>query len=237
MNGIFVTGTDTDAGKTKVSAIIIESLVRNGLNAVGLKPIASGFENIDGQWLNADVQALTQASNVDLPSERINRYAFRPAVAPHIAAKQAGQLLDFNLIADDVSYAAKQADVVLVEGVGGWHVPLESFSGSENGKVNDIESLAVSLNLPVVLVVGLRLGCLNHAILTVNAIIQSGAPLLGWVANHIDPDFDCFEDNLATLEALLPVPKLFDVPFIEQNASFDAHQVDKSELIQRFCTR
>jgi len=221
MNGVFITGTDTDAGKTFVSAIIIKSLVAAGFKVAGLKPIASGFSQVDGEWVNDDVQALTQASNVNLPSKRVNRYAFTPAIAPHIAAKQAGEVLDFDDIAEDVQFASKSADIVLVEGVGGWHVPLLMPDEEQIGGVKDIESLAVSLNLPVILVVGLRLGCLNHAILTAQAIKQSGVPLLGWIANHIDSDFAFVEDNLQTLEALLPVPKLFEVKRMQTGESFD----------------
>jgi len=120
INGVFITGTDTDAGKTVVSAAIIRALVSGGLSVAGLKPIASGFEQKGDEWRNADVDALTSASNVDLPKLRINRYSFKLPIAPHIAALQAGKSLDFNAIKQDVDYAAKHADFVLVEGVGGW---------------------------------------------------------------------------------------------------------------------
>ena len=220
MSGVFITGTDTDAGKTFVSAIIIRALASAGFKVAGLKPIASGFYQTGDSWVNDDVQALTHASNVDLPSKRVNRYAFTPAIAPHIAARQAGEELSFDLIAQDVAFASKAADLVLVEGVGGWHVPL-AMPDKENHPVSDIESLAVSLNLPVILVVGLRLGCLNHAILTAKAIEQSGVPLLGWVANHVDPEFAFVNENLQTLDAILPVPKLFEIKHVSQGEAYD----------------
>jgi len=121
-NGVFITGTDTDVGKTFVSSVIIRALVNGGLSVAGLKPIASGFEQIEGEWRNADVDALTDASNVVLPKKCVNRYGFKPAIAPHIAAFQSNQSLDFDAIKQDVDYAVKKSDFVLVEGVGGWHV-------------------------------------------------------------------------------------------------------------------
>jgi len=233
MNSIFITGTDTDAGKTVVSAAIIKAVASQGVRAVGLKPIASGFEMIDGQLRNADVDALTGASNVSLPERIINRYAFQPAIAPHIAAAQEGEVLDFDAIQQDMAFAKERADFVLVEGVGGWHVPLSDPSLDSNDlPVKDIESLAQHLELPIVLVVGLRLGCINHAVLTARAITNSGLPLLGWVANHVDPHFDRVAENLTTLEALLPAPKLFELPYLENNESLEVEKMAQLPFIQ-----
>ena len=216
--GVFITGTDTDAGKTVVSAALVRALVNKGLLVAGLKPIASGFELIDGSWCNEDVEALTQASNVALPAQRVNRYAFKPAIAPHIAAAQEGVSLELDLIKQDLDYAAGKADFVLVEGAGGWHVPLSS-SGQQ--PVQDMQSLAKCMNLPVIMVVGMRLGCINHAVLTANAILQSGLPLLGWVANQVDPSFEYLKENISTLDSLLAVPRLFDVPFCSDVNAID----------------
>ena len=216
--GVFITGTDTDAGKTVVSAALVRALVNKGLLVAGLKPIASGFELIDGSWCNEDVEALTQASNVALPAQRVNRYAFKPAIAPHIAAAQEGVSLELDLIKQDLDYAAGKADFVLVEGAGGWHVPLSS---PEQQPVQDMQSLAKRLNLPVILVVGMRLGCISHAVLTANAILQSGLPLLGWVANQVDPSFEYLKENISTLDSLLAVPRLFDVPFCSDVNAID----------------
>jgi len=230
MNGVFVTGTDTDAGKTFASSLIIQALVQRGLSVAALKPIASGFELDNGQWKNADVQALTLASNVDLPAECVNRYAFKPAISPHIAAYQHDQTLNLDCIYQDVQFAAERSDFVLVEGVGGWHVPLV-WPQAGHACV-DIQQLALSLGLPIIMVVGLRLGCLNHAILTANAILQSGLPCLGWVANHVDRDFDCAEENLATLDAVLPVPRLIEIPFMDDPASVDLNDITQSDFIK-----
>lgn len=216
--GVFITGTDTDAGKTVVSAALVRALVNKGLLVAGLKPIASGFELIDGSWCNEDVEALTQASNVALAAQRVNRYAFKPAIAPHIAAAQEGVSLELDLIKQDLDYAAGKADFVLVEGAGGWHVPLSS-PGQQ--PVQDMQSLAKCMNLPVIMVVGMRLGCINHAVLTANAILQSGLPLLGWVANQVDPSFEYLKENISTLDSLLAVPRLFDVPFCSDVNAID----------------
>lgn len=229
IKGVFITGTDTDVGKTFVSAVIIRALVHRGLSVVGLKPIASGFEQASGERRNADVDALTSASNVVLPKTRVNRYAFNPAVAPHIAALQSGVSLDFNAIKQDLEYAAKQADFVLVEGVGGWHVPL---SDPREGSVQDIQSLAQHLALPVVMVVGLRLGCLNHALLTANAINLSGLELVGWVANHIDPDFDYVDDNILALERQLSAPKVLDIPYTVDRTEIELDNISRSAYIE-----
>ena len=229
IKGVFITGTDTDAGKTVVSAAIIRALVSGGLSVAGLKPIASGFEQKGDEWRNADVDALTSASNVDLPKLRINRYSFKLPIAPHIAALQAGKSLDFNAIKQDVDYAAKHADFVLVEGVGGWYVPL---SDPRQRPVQDIQSLAQHLKLPVIMVVGLRLGCLNHALLTANAIQQSGLELVGWVANHIDPEFSYVDDNILTLDQQLSAPRLFDMPYMADCAQTPLDDISCSTYIQ-----
>ena len=229
INGVFITGTDTDVGKTFVSTVILRALVKGGVSVVGLKPIASGFELRDGEWRNADVDALTSASNVVLAKERINRYAFKPAIAPHIAAIESNEFLDFNAIKQDVDYAAEHANFVLVEGVGGWHVPL---SDPKQSPIQDIQSLAQHLTLPIIMVVGLRLGCLNHALLTANAIGRSGLQLIGWVANHIEPDFDHVNDNIFALEQQLSVPRLFDIPYMSNGVQVALDGIENSDYIE-----
>ncbi|GHA06131.1 ATP-dependent dethiobiotin synthetase BioD [Arenicella chitinivorans] len=214
----FVTGTDTDVGKTFITALLLRTLSAQGHNVVGLKPIASGFELVDGAWRNADVDQLCAASSCNLPLERVNRYGFKPAIAPHIAAAMEGVELDFGLVSDDVRYARQRADWVLVEGVGGWHVPL-SMRNTESEA--SIAGLASRLGLPVILVVGMRLGCLNHALLTVDAIKASGVRLAGWVANHVTPDFECAAENRETLVARIAAPLLFEVPFASQEADVE----------------
>ena len=203
----FVTGTDTDCGKTYVCAALIRHLQHKYQRVAGLKPIASGFELVDGRLQNTDVEALRLASNVALAPKLINRYSYQPAIAPHIAARQIGDNICTELIELDVVTALEQVDVLVVEGVGGWLVPL-----SESGSLS-IEVLAQRLKLPVILVVGMKLGCLNHALLAARAIMQSGVSFAGWVANHIDPAFNFLSDNIATLENQMPVPKLFELPY------------------------
>ncbi len=203
--GFFITGTDTDCGKTHVSSALIAYLARNGKDVAGLKPIASGFELSSGMWRNHDIDSITHASSVKLPEKLVNRYAYKEPIAPHIAANAAGDSIEVAKIVSDVKKAQEIADIVIVEGVGGWLVPLDmSCSGS-------IESLAVAIDLPVILVVGLRLGCLNHALLSVQAIKSSPAKFAGWVANHVDPSFQNAAENMATLKQAISEPLLFEL--------------------------
>lgn len=203
--GFFITGTDTDCGKTHVSSALIAYLARNGKRVAGLKPIASGFELSGGKWRNHDVDSITQASSVKLPGELVNRYAYKEPIAPHIAANAAGDSIEVVKIVGDVKRAQEMADIVVVEGVGGWLVPLDQSSCSS------IESLAVAIDLPVILVVGLRLGCLNHALLSIQAIKSSPARFAGWVANHVDPSFQNAAENIATLKHAISEPLLFEL--------------------------
>ena len=215
--GFFITGTDTDCGKTQVSEALIRYLQTHNLKAAGLKPIASGFELRGNEWKNSDIEALTSASNVDLDIKLVNRYRYREPIAPHIAAEKAGETIDISLISDDVVQSFKTVDALVVEAVGGWLVPLDSYGDgdSDNGVAQSVETLAEALKLPVILVVGMKLGCLNHALLTARAIMASKVAFLGWVANRVDPHFERAEDNILTLERKMPVPKLFELPYFE----------------------
>ena len=197
----FLTGTDTEIGKTFVTCTLLERGRLDGLRAVGLKPIAAGT---DAGGVNDDVARIRAASNVALPPEIINPYCFKSAIAPHLAAREERIDIDFGVIRTACNHARQQADLVIVEGVGGFCVPL--------GVDRNSADLAVDLNLPVILVVGMRLGCLSHTLLTVEAIAARGLLLAGWVANCIDPAMSHFEENLATLQALLPEPLLGVVP-------------------------
>ena len=197
----FLTGTDTEIGKTFITCALLHRAGLDGLKAVGLKPIAAGT---DDAGLNDDVEAIRAASNIELSREIINPYCFKPAIAPHIAAAEAGIGIEFGPIKASCDKARQQADLVIVEGVGGFCVPL--------GADRSTADLAVELGMPVILVVGMRLGCINHALLTAEAIAARGLKLAGWVANRIDPAMSRFEENLTTLQALLPVPLLGVVP-------------------------
>lgn len=197
----FLTGTDTEIGKTFITCALLHRARRNGLRAAGLKPVAA---STDASGLNEDVENIRAASSIDLPRHLINPYCFAPAIAPHIAAAEAGVTIDLAPIRAACETARQQADLVIVEGVGGFCVPLGENQGSDD--------LAVTLGLPVILVVGMRLGCISHALLTAEAIAARGLPLAGWVANRIDPAMSRFEENLATLQSRLAAPLLGVVP-------------------------
>ena len=202
--GYFVTGTDTGTGKTTVSCALLQAFAAQGKKVVGMKPVVAGSEN--GRW--HDVEQLIAASNISAAREHINPYAFDPPVSPHTAARQAGVEIDLTVIQRAYQALSRQADIVIVEGAGGFLVPLNAQQTGAD--------LARALNLPVILVVGLRLGCLNHALLTVQAIRAAGLPLAGWVANCIDPQMQLLEENIATLEQRLDGPLLGVVPFDQE---------------------
>lgn len=204
----FVTGTDTGVGKTMVSSMLVRQFAARGLRSVGMKPVASGCERRGGRLISEDVTQLLAASNVDLPLSDINPYAFEPAIAPHIAAKQAGVRIDLEPIAAAFRRLQAQANVVIVEGAGGFYVPLD--------EQHDMADLAAKLGLPVILVVGMRLGCINHALLTAEAIRQRGLTLAGWVANQVDPGMAMLEDNLQTLKQRMPSIYLGFIPWQDQ---------------------
>lgn len=198
---IFVTGTDTGVGKTVAAAALLRALVAGGHRAVGMKPVAAGLS--PGETVHADVAVLRDAGNVDAPLADVNPYAFAPAIAPHIAAHAAGVTVDLQQIAAAHARLAAVADAIVVEGAGGALVPL--------GRGVDVLDVAVVLGYaPVVLVVGIRLGCLNHALLSALAIDARGLRLAGWVANRIDPSMREADANVAALAERLPAPLLGD---------------------------
>ncbi|MDH5357797.1 MAG: dethiobiotin synthase [Gammaproteobacteria bacterium] len=203
MNSVFVTGTDTGVGKTRISVGLIELLKQQGLRVAGMKPVASGCAVTDEGLRNEDAVALRSHANVDLPYERINPYAFEPAIAPHIAAQQLGVTIELSQIKHNYDVILQQVDAVVVEGAGGWLVPLN--------EQDTLAVLAVQLGLPVVLVVGIRLGCINHTLLTVDAIRQSGLPLYGWVANQLEENEQA-DAMIDTLEQRISAPCIGVVP-------------------------
>ena len=197
----FLTGTDTEIGKTFITCALLQHAAQRGIRASGVKPVAAGTD-ADGR--NDDVENIRAASTVALADDILNPYCFSAAIAPHIAASEEGRPIEFATIQRACRQAMQQADLVIVEGVGGFRVPL--------GGDGDSADLAVALALPVILVVGMRLGCINHALLTAEAIAARGLTLAGWVANRIDPAMARFDENLATLQTLLPAPLLGVVP-------------------------
>ena len=201
----FVTGTDTEVGKTLCTAALLRVARLQGLRTVGMKPIASGCEATPEGLRNEDALAHLAETSAPLPAyETVNPYAFAPAIAPHIAAAEAGVTVDLRRIAERWTELTHARDFALLEGAGGWQVPIDS--------TRFFPDLAVHLQLPVVLVVGLRLGCINHALLTAGAIATRGLRLVGWVGNRIDPQFSRLDDNLAALHRHLPAPCLGVVP-------------------------
>jgi dethiobiotin synthetase len=208
--GFFVTGTDTGAGKTLVASALLRAFALSGLRAVGMKPVATGCRAHAHDRANEDVAALVAASNVRVPIDLINPYCFEPAIAPHLAAQQAGSPISLARIRECYVSLASLADRVVVEGAGGLLVPLN--------RQEDWGDLVRLLDLSVVLVVGMRLGCLNHALLTAEAIRSRGLPFAGWVANRIDSAMPFFEDNLETLRGKLPVPLIATMPFAPDQA-------------------
>ncbi|MGE7992043.1 dethiobiotin synthase [Pseudomonas sp. NPDC089554] len=210
----FIAGTDTDVGKTTIAAGLLHAARLQGLSTLGAKPVASGCNLTPKGLRNSDALALIDESSVKLPYEQVNPFAFEPAIAPHLAAREAGVTLSVpSLLAAMRHVLAQGADFTLVEGAGGWRVPL-----SDHANLSD---LAMALKLPVILVVGVRLGCINHALLSAEAIARDGLQLAGWVANVVDPRTSRLEENLASLAERLPAPCLGRVPKLKQ-ATADA---------------
>ncbi len=204
-NSYFITGTDTGVGKTLVASRWIRAMTQQGIRAVPMKPVAAGCDYSEVGLRSEDALALIAASGRDLPYARVNRYALEPAIAPHIAAAERGIAIDLQLLAEDYQWLRQLGDLVCVEGAGGWRVPL--------GEQHTTADLVRSLDLDVVLVVGMRLGCLNHAQLTAESIIADGCRLAGWVANFCDPEMARAEANLVYLQRHLPAPLLWTLSY------------------------
>lgn len=198
MHSFFVTGTDTGAGKTLASSSLLHALRGRGLRAVGMKPVASGCESTAEGWRNEDALALLAASEPRPAYADLNPYALPAPLAPEIAAREAGVVLALPPIVDAYRRLQALADVVVVEGVGGWAAPLSASL--------DQVDLVRALRLPVVLVVGMRLGCLNHARLTARAIRADGAELIGWIASEVDPEMARRDENFELLKARIDAP-------------------------------
>lgn len=216
----FVTGTDTGVGKTLISCALLHGLAARGKRVVGMKPVAAGG---DAGGRNDDVLRLRSAGNVAVKYGEMNPYYFPQAVAPHIAAQCAGVIIQFSRIAKCYQELAAQTEVVIVEGVGGFCVPLNAQQDSAD--------LVQELGLPIILVVGMRLGCLNHALLTVEAITARDLTLAGWVANVVEADMPMVEENIAALQQRITAPLLGIVPYLPRaNALVVAGQLDLDRL-------
>jgi dethiobiotin synthetase len=197
VSAYFVTGTDTGVGKTFVCCALLQRFAQSGFSIIGMKPVAAGLD-VDG--CNEDVLLLRKASSITATPELVNPFAFQSPIAPHLAAQEENRVIRFAPIHHALNALRQQADIVVVEGVGGFRVPL--------GPEGDSADLAQTLGLPVIVVVGLRLGCINHALLTVEAIQSRGLNIAGWVANCIDPAMLKREENIAALTEMIAAPLL-----------------------------
>jgi dethiobiotin synthetase len=212
---LFVTGTDTSVGKTVIASALLRKFASQGWTTAGWKPVASGCELTNDGLRNADALLLNDSATVRLPYGVINPYAFEPPIAPHLAAAEVGIEIDLDRLRTNFDQISERVRLVIIEGAGGWRIPLSSRVF--------LSDLAEALRSPVVLVVGLRLGCINHALLTAESVARSGLSLAGWVGNRIDQNFARAEENVATLARLLPAPCLGIVPTLDA----DARSADK----------
>ena len=212
----FITGTDTEVGKTFISCLLLQKFAKQNKVTVGFKPIASGAESHNQQLLNDDALRLQHASSLSVSYEQINPYVFKEPIAPHIAAKEANQPIQADYLSTHLSQLQEQADVVIVEGAGGWRVPL-----SQN---EYLSSWVQHEKLPVILVVGMKLGCLNHTILTAESIRQDGLQLAGWIANQNQEEMSCYQENIDFLTQHLKAPKLGEIPWLSKDKLETAHQ-------------
>ena len=202
--GFFITGTDTGVGKTWITLGLIHGLRRRGLTVAGMKPVASGAAATPRGLRNEDAIAIRAAANVRASYEEVNPYCFAPPIAPHVAAEEAGTCIRFEHLEARHRTLASRADMVLVEGVGGWRVPL--------GPEGDVGALAQRLRHPVILVVGLRLGCINHALLSADALAADGVECAGWIANTVEEGYLRRAQTLSTLQRSMRWPLLAEVP-------------------------
>jgi dethiobiotin synthetase len=209
--GLFVTGTDTGIGKTVIACGLVRAFVARGERVAVMKPIASGAERTPEGLRNEDALALLRAANVPLRYAQVNTFCFEPAISPHIAAEDAKIEIDLRVIASGLDELRRSADRVIIEGAGGWLAPIN--------RRESMAELARALAVPALMVVGLRLGCLNHAQLTRLGIDAAGVPFAGWIANRIQTAMEREAENLATLERRLGQPPLSIVPFIPERTS------------------
>jgi dethiobiotin synthetase len=208
MKGLFITGTDTEIGKTCITAGLAHVVAQAGLRVAAIKPVAAGQECVDGVWVNEDVRQLRDAGNLDLTDSEVGPWQLRAACAPHVAAQLEARVLDPKQLTVDVQRVAARADLTLIEGVGGFCVPLVPGW--------DTADMARDFALPVVLVVGMRLGCLSHAFLTAEAVRARGLVLAGWVGNAVAPDMPYLDEQWSALQEGLAAPCWGRVPRLQQ---------------------
>lgn len=201
----FITGTDTEIGKTWCTLALIQHFKNQGLQVAGMKPIAAGCYRSEAGLRNDDAEQILELSGLEVPYEWVNPYAFEPPIAPHLAAAQANKIINISNICNYYQQLAAQAEVVIIEGIGGWRVPINAEQS--------LKDIVLALKVPVILVVGLRLGCINHALLTAETIIRDGCSLAGWIANPIDPHFAA-QGSIDALSERLEVLCLAQMPYL-----------------------
>ena len=222
--GFFITGTDTGVGKTQCSSLLIRACADQGYKVVGMKPVASGATVVMDKLRNEDALILMESANVEVPYDLVNPYCFSPPIAPHLAAQQSGIVIDLNTILESYKQLSGMADLLIVEGVGGWSVPLNDES--------DMSDLAQQFGLPVIMVVGIRLGCINHALLTAQSIQAKGCKLIGWIANFTTENVDVADENIKSLQARLTFPLLATIPYFSVFHNIDISNVFNFKTLQ-----
>ncbi|RJX70213.1 dethiobiotin synthase [Vibrio sinensis] len=206
IDAFFIAGTDTDVGKTIASKAILNALADKGLNTIGYKPVASGSDETESGMRNSDALYLQNAATVEVNYDDINPYALKLPASPHIAAKRENVVIDYAVLSEKLALHKENSDIVLIEGAGGWRVP-----------ISDSDCLSTWVQqekLPVVLVVGIKLGCLSHALLTLDAIKADGLEVIGWVANRINPGTEHYAEIIEMLETRIDAPKLGEIPYV-----------------------
>ncbi|MDH5547346.1 MAG: dethiobiotin synthase [Gammaproteobacteria bacterium] len=203
-HGYFITGTDTNIGKSIVAASLIHAMAQRGLKVAGMKPVSTGCFETENGLRNEDAELMMKYSNVELSYETVNPYAYLPPVSPHLAAKKVGQRIELDKITRIFSGISQVSDCVIVEGVGGWLVPLND--------TETVEDLAVAMQLPLIVVIGTRLGCINHAMLTIDRIQKTGLEVAGWVANIMDRNIDYLPDVIDSLRLRISAPLVGIIP-------------------------
>ncbi|OXX72992.1 dethiobiotin synthase [Vibrio sp. V19_P1S1T109] len=206
IDAFFIAGTDTDVGKTVASKAILQALAAKDLVTIGYKPVAAGSEKTEFGLRNSDALHLMKAATQEMPYGDVNPYSLALPTSPHIAAKHEQVEIDYGVLSSKLAKHKANADIVLIEGAGGWRVP-----------ISDTDCLSTWVKqeqLPVVLVVGIKLGCLSHAILTAESIIADGLNIVGWVANRVNPGTEHYAEIIAMLESRIPAPKLGEIPYV-----------------------
>ncbi|MFD1009145.1 dethiobiotin synthase [Oceanisphaera ostreae] len=223
----FITGTDTDVGKTLVTQALMQATHDLGHKVLGYKPVASGCKLIDGELKNSDALTLQAASSIALPYAMHNPYAFAPAIAPHIAAAQARENISLSHLSEGLArLQATAADYIFVEGAGGWRLPI-----NEQQYLSD---WVKKEHLSVILVVGARLGCINHALLTLDAIRHDGLVVVGWVLNQVDPNMSHYQANAEALKQRIKAPLLGEIPWLGSEADNSIHNfIDIAPLLNK----